>query len=48
MILWPHTCGSNNTPAGALVLAVGGGVCVVAYRLMIRSGRLPEAERVRR
>jgi len=34
------------TPAGALVLALGAAVCVVAYRLMMRIGRLPVERRV--
>jgi tight adherence protein B len=37
-----------SSAAGAAVLAVGGAVCVVAYRLMVRIGRLPEEERVLR
>ena len=37
-----------GTPAGVLVLAIGAGVTVVAYRLMIRIGRLPDDERVLR
>ena len=37
-----------STPAGVLVLAIGAGVTVVAYRLMIRIGRLPDDERVLR
>jgi tight adherence protein B len=35
-------------PAGVLVLVVGAGVSVVAYRVMVRMGRLPEDERVLR
>jgi len=35
-------------PAGWLVLAFGAGVSVVAYRLMVWIGRLPEEERVLR
>lgn len=35
-------------PAGMLVLVVGAGVSVVAYRVMVRMGRLPEDERVLR
>ena len=35
-------------PAGALVLLVGGGICLVAYRAMVRIGRLPEDPRVLR
>jgi tight adherence protein B len=34
------------SPAGALVLAVGGGMSLVAYRLMVRIGRLPVERRV--
>lgn len=37
-----------NAPAGWLVLAGGAGLCVVAYRLMMRLGRLPAEERVLR
>lgn len=37
-----------NTPAGATVLVVGGIACVVAYRLMIAIGRLPDEARVLR
>jgi tight adherence protein B len=35
-------------PAGAVVLAVGAAVCLVAYRAMVRIGRLPEDPRVLR
>jgi tight adherence protein B len=34
------------SPSGAIVLMIGAGLCVVAYRLMVRIGRLPEPERV--
>jgi tight adherence protein B len=34
------------SPAGALVLAVGAGLCLVAYRLMMRIGRLPVERRI--
>ena len=37
-----------SSPTGWLVLAVGASLCVVAYRLMIWIGRLPEEERVLR
>ena len=37
-----------NAPVGALIIGVGAAVCVVAYRLMLRIGRLPEPERVLR
>jgi tight adherence protein B len=32
--------------AGIVVLAVGGVLCLVAYRLMVRIGRLPTERRV--
>lgn len=35
-----------STPAGAVVLACGAGACVLAYRLMVRIGRLPSEARV--
>ena len=34
------------SPGGVLVLAVGAGLCVVAYRLMMRIGRLPAEKRI--
>ena len=34
------------SPAGVVVLAGGAALCVVAYRLMVRIGRLPEERRV--
>jgi tight adherence protein B len=34
------------SPGGVLVLAVGAGLCVVAYRLMMRIGRLPVERRI--
>jgi tight adherence protein B len=37
-----------DSRAGLVVLALGAATCVVAYRLMIRLGRLPEEERVLR
>ena len=37
-----------STPAGVLVLLIGAAVTVIAYRLMVRIGRLPEEERVLR
>jgi tight adherence protein B len=37
-----------NAPGGWVVLAIGAVSCVVAYRLMIRLGRLPEDARVLR
>lgn len=34
------------SPAGVIVLMVGASACLVAYRLMVRIGRLPEERRV--
>ena len=34
--------------AGVLVLAVGAGLSLLAYRVMVRIGRLPDEERVLR
>jgi tight adherence protein B len=44
----PEAVSAYNRPAGVLVLAVGGALSLVAYRLMVRIGRLPEEERVLR
>ncbi len=46
--LRPEAVDAYNSAAGLVVLAVGGGVCLVAYRVMVRIGRLPEEERVLR
>jgi tight adherence protein B len=35
-----------SSPAGTVVLAAGGAACFVAYRVMLRIGRLPEEDRV--
>lgn len=40
------TLTAYDTPAGSLVLIIGAAVCVVAYRIMLRIGRLPEPARV--
>ena len=37
-----------SSPAGVVVLLIGAGVTIVAYRLMLRIGRLPQEERVLR
>lgn len=37
-----------NSPVGALIIAVGAVICVIAYRVMLWIGRLPEPERVLR
>lgn len=44
----PRAVEAYDSATGAIVLAVGGGVCVVAYRIMLRVGRLPDEERVLR
>ena len=48
LALRPQAVAAYNTAAGAVVLALGGAVSVVAYRLMVHIGRLPEDERVLR
>lgn len=42
------TLAAYDTPLGFIVLVVGAAVCLVAYRLMLRLGRLPEETRVLR
>lgn len=42
------TLQAYNTPGGALVLAVGAGASLLAYRMMLSIGRLPEEQRVLR
>jgi tight adherence protein B len=44
----PETARAYDTGTGALVLAVGGLACVLAYRAMVRIGRLPAERRVLR
>ena len=44
----PSAVAAYDQPAGALVLLVGGGVSVLAYRIMIRIARLPTERRVLR
>jgi tight adherence protein B len=34
------------SPVGVFVLALGAALCVVAYRLMMRIGRLPVERRI--
>lgn len=48
LALRPEAVLAYNTVAGAVVLAVGGGVSIVAYRLMKRIARLPTEIRVLR
>lgn len=44
----PQAAAAYATTSGAVVLAVGGLASAVAYRLMLRLGRLPEEDRVLR
>lgn len=37
---------SYDSAGGSVLLGVGAAVCVVAYRIMVRIGRLPEDVRV--
>ncbi|MDP9094689.1 MAG: type II secretion system F family protein [Actinomycetota bacterium] len=37
-----------NSTGGSVLLAIGAGVCVLAYRIMLQIGRLPEQRRVLR
>ena len=42
------TLRSYDSSGGVLLLAIGGAVCLLAYRIMLRIGRLPEEPRVLR
>jgi tight adherence protein B len=42
------TLRSYDSPGGTLLLAIGAVVCALAYRIMLRIGRLPEDRRVLR
>lgn len=44
----PDAVDAYNTPAGTLVLLIGGGVSFAAYRVMVRIARLPTERRVLR
>jgi tight adherence protein B len=44
----PDSLQAYSRPAGVMVLAIGAGLTFVAYRLMVRIGRLPEEGRVLR
>lgn len=46
--LRPEAVDAYNSAAGLALLAIGGCVCIVAYRLMLRIGRLPAEARVLR
>lgn len=41
-----QTVEAYDTPTGTLLLAIGAVACIVAYRLMLRIGRLPTEQRV--
>ena len=41
-----QTLRAYDSPGGSLLLAIGAAVCVVAYRIMLHIGRLPEERRV--
>lgn len=42
----PEVIGRYSSPAGAVVLAGGAGTCLIAYRVMVRIGRLPTERRI--
>ena len=42
------TLDAYDSPGGTLLLAIGAVVCLIAYRLMLHIGRLPEEQRVLR
>ena len=46
--LRPESVAAYNGRSGAIVLACGGAVCLLAYRLMLRIARLPDEQRVLR
>ncbi len=48
MSFQPNSLTAYASPAGAAVLAIGAATTVVAYRLMVRIGRLPDDQRVLR
>jgi tight adherence protein B len=48
LALRPETVVAYNSATGVAVLLVGGGVSLLAYRVMLRIARLPEEERVLR
>jgi tight adherence protein B len=43
-----QTLQAFDSSGGALLLVIGGAVCLAAYRIMLRIGRLPEEPRVLR
>jgi len=44
--LQPEVIGRYRSATGVLVLCIGAAACALAYRLMVRVGRLPEERRV--
>lgn len=46
MSFQPEVIGRYSSAGGVLVLGIGAATCVVAYRLMMRIGRLPAEKRV--
>lgn len=48
LALRPEAVAAYDSGAGLVVLGAGGATCLVAYRLMMRLGRLPEDARVLR
>lgn len=45
LVMRPEGAAAYGTPIGMLVICVGAAVCVLAFRLMLRVGRLPEPRR---
>ncbi|MCM3780259.1 type II secretion system F family protein [Microbacterium hydrocarbonoxydans] len=45
LVTRPEGASAYGTPEGVAVIAVGAAISVIAYRIMIRIGRLPEPER---
>jgi len=43
-----QTLRSFDSSGGVMLLVIGGAVCLAAYRIMLRIGRLPEEPRVLR
>ncbi|GAA2153292.1 tight adherence protein B [Humibacillus xanthopallidus] len=43
-----NSLSAYSAPAGWVILAIGAGLCVLAYRVMVWIGRLPDEERVLR
>lgn len=45
MVLRPEAAAAYDTPAGALIIAAGAVISIVAYRVMLMFARLPQDER---